>query len=126
MAVFVAGAQGERRGDLALQVGQGGLLLHHVRHGEEPGCLPPRAAGRARSAGFRPAGPRPCSALPSGPATCLSSDRARPWGRGQPGWAWQGPRVHSRPRPAPTWRHGPGLWLRVLSTAWRPGAAGCS
>ena len=135
MAVLMAGAQGERRGDLALQVGQGGLLLHHVRHGEEPGCLPPRAVGRTRSAGSRPADPRPCSALPSGPAAGLSSDRAarllpetEPARRadGSPGWAWQGPHEHSRPRPAPTWRRGPGLWLRVPSTAWRPGAAGCS
>lgn len=135
MAVLVAGTQGERRGDLALQVSQGGLLLHHVRHGEEPGCLPPRAAGRARSAGSRPVDPRPCSALPSKPTACLSSDRAtrllpetEPARRadGSPGWAWQGPHEHSRPRPAPTWRRGPGLWLRVRSTAWRPGAAGCS
>ena len=91
-----------------------------MRHGEEPGCLPPRAVGRTRSAGSRPADPRPCSALPSGPAAGLSSDRAarllpetEPARRadGSPGWAWQGPHEHSRPRPAPTWRRGPGLWL---------------
>lgn len=44
MAVLVAGPQGERCCDLTLQVGQGGLPLHRVRHGEEPGCLPSRAA----------------------------------------------------------------------------------
>lgn len=40
VAVLVAGPQGECCCDLTLQVGQGGLPLHCMRHGEEPGCLP--------------------------------------------------------------------------------------
>ena len=72
VAVLVAGAQGERCGDLALQVGQGGLLLHHVRYGEEPGCLPPRAAeaGRGQVSDSTAAQPLPGPAalhLPSSP-----------------------------------------------------------
>lgn len=48
MAVLMAGLQGEGCCDLVFQVGQGGLLLHHVRHGEEPGCLPPGTAETGR------------------------------------------------------------------------------
>ena len=39
MAVLMAGLQGECCCNLILQVGQGGLLLHYMRHGEEWGCL---------------------------------------------------------------------------------------